>query len=1088
MSRTGGFVQVEAGADGIGKAIELRGKKAVVEYFVSPVGPRLQHVTVPIGSVQGVELSPQTRVFWFDADRAAWKVGRVDGGLVSAEALRSIEDHYHVTFPNGQEARVPVSQLYVRWAHPIEDPTDYLADRVTDTPFFFDGRSRIVRYLSEQRAAFGGLTALASSAIELLPHQIAIVRRVLADPIERYLLADEVGLGKTIEAGILIRQHVLDRPRDARILVIVPGHLAQQWKSELATKFSLASPGQVTILAEDALDDMTAAAAWSMLVVDEAHRAALRAFDPQPNQRQLYERLRRLSGSVPRLLLLSGTPVLHQEDGFLAMLHLLDPDGYRLEDRQAFRRRVRARQTIAEVIADLEDNASPMFIDEAISRLLESFSDDARLTKLCEAVKSSAHSDEGRDDRVQALRALRTHVAETYRLHRRLLRTRREDPRVRDYLPRRTGVILVDHEEHARAEAFDFVEAWRLAATTAESVNPDRQELARLFVLWAESALSHPLVLARRIDARLALSSGSKSTMPLAEEAILSAAWCFDGEQEFLRGRRSLLVASMNQDERALRLAEWLQENRAIAKVIVFVDDSHVAELVASTLQSALGPGTVVRYDHAGKASHMFENNKPIRVLVCDASSEEGLNLQRVGAAVVHYDLPLEPARIEQRIGRVDRIEARGRMRNIVLSSGQAYEREWIACLATTVRVFDRSVAPLQYVLSEATARIRSRLSMEGAAAIEEETARLRDPKEGIDAELRRIRAQEALDSVEVDPERDDAFFHALKSADDAAEEDGEEAFDSWVVNRLQFVRRSEGPAIRYVHDIRRPTLVPLFETVSRFAVCLDRDPGARHSRTELPIQLLTFERATAEKDPRMGLVRVGHPFVEALEAMVRADDRGSTFAMWRHVPGSESSPRLFFRFDFVVEADIAAARALADNWAASIEALRRRADEASPIEYRTVWLDSDLDEVRDDRLLALLNLPYCKGCRPDGGSDTNLRSDRWPTLDASVSVGDWDGFCTRARLTAERLLRSDNGFLDRSHRQARLVRDAARSVEDALRSRIDRLSGPTREAEEQVARFESQLAESLAVGVETPSIRLDSAGAMFLAGKPWVE
>jgi hypothetical protein len=72
-------------------------------------------------------------------------------------------------FPNGQEARLPISQLYVRWANPIEDPTDYLADRVTDTPFFFDGRSRIVRYLSEQRAAFGGLTALASSAIQLAP-------------------------------------------------------------------------------------------------------------------------------------------------------------------------------------------------------------------------------------------------------------------------------------------------------------------------------------------------------------------------------------------------------------------------------------------------------------------------------------------------------------------------------------------------------------------------------------------------------------------------------------------------------------------------------------------------------------------------------------------------------------------------------------------------------------------------------------------------------------------------------------------------------------------------------------------------------
>src|SRR3970282_254336 len=97
--------------------------------------------------------------------------------------------------------------LYVRWAHPIDDPTDYLAARVTDTPFLFEGRSHIVRHLAAQRLSFGGLGGLAAAAIELLEHQVTTVRRVLADPIARYLLADEVGLGKTIEAGVLIRSH-----------------------------------------------------------------------------------------------------------------------------------------------------------------------------------------------------------------------------------------------------------------------------------------------------------------------------------------------------------------------------------------------------------------------------------------------------------------------------------------------------------------------------------------------------------------------------------------------------------------------------------------------------------------------------------------------------------------------------------------------------------------------------------------------------------------------------------------------------------------------------------------------------------------
>jgi hypothetical protein len=170
------------------------------------------------------------------------------------------------------------------------------------------------------------------------------------------------------------------------------------------------------------------------------------------------------------------------------------------------------------------------------------------------------------------------------------------------------------------------------------------------------------------------------------------------------------------------------------------------------------------------------------------------------------------------------------------------------------------------------------------------------------------------------------------------------------------------------------------------------------------------------------------------------------------------------------------------------LEALRRRADEAFPIEYRTVWLDSDLQEVRDETILATLELPYGKKHVDDRGRDTNVRSDRWPKVDVSVSVGDWGGLCTRARRAAEQLLRDDGRFRERSHRHARQLREAARVVDDSLRSRIARLSGRAREAEERAAKFEMQLAEALATGVDSPSIRIDSAGAIFLAGEPWVE
>src|SRR5947209_2275548 len=82
--------------------------------------------------------------------------------------------------------------------------------------------------LLRQRAASRGMSGLLSSRIELHSHQVEVIRRVLEDPVQRYLLADEVGLGKTIEAGAILRQYLIDDP-SGQALVIVPPLLAQQW-------------------------------------------------------------------------------------------------------------------------------------------------------------------------------------------------------------------------------------------------------------------------------------------------------------------------------------------------------------------------------------------------------------------------------------------------------------------------------------------------------------------------------------------------------------------------------------------------------------------------------------------------------------------------------------------------------------------------------------------------------------------------------------------------------------------------------------------------------------------------------------------
>lgn len=252
---------------------------------------------------------------------------------------------------------------------------------------------------------------------------------------------------------------------------------------------------------------------------------------------------------------------------------------------------------------------------------------------------------------------------------------------------------------------------------------------------------------------------------------------------------------------------------------------------------------------------------------MCDKTAEEGLNLQRYGAALVHFDLPLEPARLEQRIGRIDRLEARGQMRNVALSATCSYERHWLACLQKAVRVFDRSVAPLQYALVESTARIRSLLIDEGPSAIEREASSLLDPNDGLDAELRRIRAQEAIDAVEGDADSQAAFFRSLSETDEAVEVGGAQALNAWVVDQLQFrCHRVDADIVQYVHDLRRPTLVPLHESYRLFRRCIDKSGRGPRERGTLPMEPSTFGRAASETR-HVGLLRIGHPFVDAMEA-----------------------------------------------------------------------------------------------------------------------------------------------------------------------------------------------------------------------------
>lgn len=229
--RLGQFVTSSDCRLGIGKLVGIEGDVARIAYFDSPA---VQAITKDVSrtSVQPVVLDAQVRVYWQDEDSQAWMAGR------SLDYFKD-ERAYWVRFPNEESHKLHESRVQTRCNKLLDDPTDHLALRLNETAYWHVGRAGFLKSVFDQRRACGGMTALLSVAIDLETHQIAVVRRVLQDSVQRYLLADEVGLGKTIEAGLLIRQFVLDDPQAHRVLIVVSEALLEQWRQELRTRFFL---------------------------------------------------------------------------------------------------------------------------------------------------------------------------------------------------------------------------------------------------------------------------------------------------------------------------------------------------------------------------------------------------------------------------------------------------------------------------------------------------------------------------------------------------------------------------------------------------------------------------------------------------------------------------------------------------------------------------------------------------------------------------------------------------------------------------------------------------------------------------------
>lgn len=1067
---------------GTGKVVNCSMGECAVEFFYSV--SRTESRTYPPEELVPVHLARQTRCYVRDPESQRWIAGRIGArdGLT-----------YEVNFPDSRFRWVAESEVFVRCNAPCEDPTETLVLKSHETAMFHGPRLALVKALVRQRAVSRGLTGLSSARIELFAHQVEVVRRVLEDPVQRYLLADEVGLGKTIEAGMLIRQYLLDEP-DGHVIVLVPPLLIDQWRRELDARFDAFDGGRVHVVSTPELDRVPGHLDFGMLVVDEAHHVTAGASSGDAAASAVFEVCRRLAHSTERVILLSATPAANHEAEFLAMLHLLDPQTYRVEDVEAFRERVRMRQEIGRLLLTVTEEARPFSLKLNLPKLAALFPGDQRLADLGREVLALLERDPSDTAaRGGVIRAIRTHVSETYRLHRRMLRNRRGA--IPDAILDRADQRLIttrDESEEA-ASLDDALDEWRTLAATAvrraaEVGDAGRlsEEFGDIFLALVQTSDGSPRLLAHAILWRLRGDADARREVApeLSAEMLrrLREVPFVNGEAAALE---QLLLAAETAAAADLRMRSlenllWDLRSRAGRRTpprcVVFTGFTSTARRIAERLEAVLGRGKIARHiaglprEMIEEGVHRFQESHDCFVLVCDHTAEEGRNLQ-FADRLIHFDLPWHPNRLEQRVGRVDRISRIRDLTSHVLlgrAAEDSLHEAWYRLLGEGLGLFETSIASLQFYIDEQMPGLLKRAFREGAPGLTEHIPAARVE---IEAERERIEEQAAIDEIDVRDGSAAEYFRTLDESD-ATYEVLQEAVEGWMCGMLQFGRQADGRvrgALRYAALDR--TLVPADVLAARFRPFLSRAG--------------TYDRTVAARHPEIALYRLGEGLMESLSEYVDWDDRGQAFAIWRELPewdAREGMEWVGFRFDVVAEADTRAAREVLERLTerrTTLKSLDRRGDALLPPRIETIFVDVGLAEVVEPALLERLRRPFNKQRGPHG-NDHNLTKHRVGAISEVVPEETWDRLCREARDAALRLMRERSAFRDRCERHA--VQAARRLGLQLEQLRMRELRGASVAAWE--LEIEQALCEALVAGIRTPRLRVDAAGFIVLSGR----
>lgn len=554
------------------------------------------------------QAAPLTRIIFNIGDEIATE----EGVTIIVDSIIDNEGLILYQGNNAKGDQLTISEDNLANTVQLNRPAERLFNGQTDSDKWFQARFQTINQLNG--LAHNDLYGLAGSRTSLIPHQLYIANEVAHRHAPRVLLADEVGLGKTIEAGMIIHHQILTE-RSKRILIVVPESLIHQWLVEMLRKFNLTfslfdvdrcyaleeSNDEINIFQTEQLIicsiefltehekyyQQSLLGEWDLLVVDEVHHLYWSINDVSTE----YEIIEQLSDSTRGVLLLTATPEQLGKESHYARLRLLDPN--RFLDFKSFVEEEKNYESIAEAVEELFSNAQLSM--KTLGLLRKLLADTC--TNLLEIIdKTELSSQENIETRNKVIDQLLDYHG--------------------------TGRVL-----------------FRNTRNTIKGF-PDRE----LFAYPLSSSQEY-------------LSVYDESANKLTEEEIkllLCPEIIFqqDGNTNWVKidPRISWLIDKLKllKEEKVLVICAHASSAIDISKFLRKKEGLHIAAFHEGL--------SLVERDRA--AAYFSNEDEGSQVLICSEIGSEGRNFQFAHHLIL-FDLPLSPDLLEQRIGRLDRIGQR---------------------------------------------------------------------------------------------------------------------------------------------------------------------------------------------------------------------------------------------------------------------------------------------------------------------------------------------------------------------------------------------------------------------------------------------